>query len=63
MPSKRGCPLFKGADVMVEEMCIRCGHFNKDTTACEHGLNLRLVKLGHMMPAEFDKKHEMMGVS
>lgn len=63
MNDKRPCPLFKGADVEVQTMCHRCGHFAQDTTACDFPVNLRLVKLGHMKPADFDKKHENMGVS
>lgn len=63
MNDKRPCPLFKGADVEVQVMCYRCGHYSLQTTACEQPLNVKLVKLGHMKQADFDKLHENMGVS
>lgn len=63
MASKRGCPLFKGAEVIVEDFCFRCGHFNKETTACDQYHNTQLLKKGFMKQADYDKKHENMGVS
>lgn len=63
MSSKRSCPLFRGFDVVVEDFCVRCGHYNKDNTGCDHYHNSQLVKLKVLSKAEFDKKHENMGVS
>lgn len=63
MANKRGCPLFKGADVVVEEDCFRCGHHDKESTACDWYHHTKLVKLGHMKQSEFEEKHKNMGVS
>lgn len=62
MNDKRGCPLFKYADVEVQVMCPRCGHYDIKSTACHYRIDEQLVKMGHMKQKDFDDKHADMGI-